>query len=342
MMVADERAFLLEIAHHPADRTVRFVYADWLEEHDDPRGELIRVEEEMRGLSVFSDRFWELKPRRNELRTTAGADWLARMRYGTECDPMFRHGVPDGWKERWRLIREFTERWHGIPMPDVGGRRDEVAEAEQRLGRALPPSLQEWIAFAHDSRRDVNYHDVICDIYLMVEYPGHPAIPLLMPPDGDYHWSIQHEDLGHPDPPVCIYVWEYPDGFDAPPIYVRDEVGPPADTLTEFVLGYAMRYASGRGGGLSVQVDEPDRLLAALRTTFPLSTRFGALDIYEADNFLVLTSPSDRGIGVHLRAQVFKPIPREQVPAFLWGLCRRGCAGHGMFLPPNMVEDVAF
>ena len=35
--------------------------------------ELIRIEEEMRTLAVFADRFWELKPRRNKLRAKAGA-----------------------------------------------------------------------------------------------------------------------------------------------------------------------------------------------------------------------------------------------------------------------------
>ena len=139
--------FLKAIAATPADRTLRLVFADWLDEHSDARAELIRVEEEMRELPVFADRFWELKPRRNELRTLAGAEWCGHMRYGTECEPVFRHGIPDGWRERWRLIREFTERWHRIPMPDVGGRQKEIAEAETRLGRELPPSVGEWVAF---------------------------------------------------------------------------------------------------------------------------------------------------------------------------------------------------
>jgi uncharacterized protein (TIGR02996 family) len=122
-MLHTHEDFLKAIAAQPAERTVRLVFADWLGEHEQPEfAELIRVEEEMRTLPVFADRFWELKPRRNELRAKAGAHWCERMRYGTECEPVFRHGIPDGWRDRWRLIREFTERWHGIPMPDVGGR----------------------------------------------------------------------------------------------------------------------------------------------------------------------------------------------------------------------------
>src|SRR4051812_22830767 len=36
------RGFLAALADEPADPDRRLVFADWLEEHDDPRGELIR------------------------------------------------------------------------------------------------------------------------------------------------------------------------------------------------------------------------------------------------------------------------------------------------------------
>src|SRR5262245_61394902 len=110
-MTTDE-AFLRAIIDDPADRPSRLVYADWLEERGDYRGELVRIEEEMRRLPVFGDRFWLLKARRNELRERTPPAWLEAMRYGTDCLPLFAHGVPDGWLERWRLIREFVERWH--------------------------------------------------------------------------------------------------------------------------------------------------------------------------------------------------------------------------------------
>ena len=114
MHAADD--FLRAIEAEPGDRTRRLVFADWLDERADPRGELIRVEEEMRTLPAFSDRFWELKPRRNELRAAAGPEWCGRMRHGTECEPVFRHGIPDGWRERWRLIREFTRQRRNRPQ----------------------------------------------------------------------------------------------------------------------------------------------------------------------------------------------------------------------------------
>jgi uncharacterized protein (TIGR02996 family) len=42
--VSEQDAFLKEILANPADREVRLVFADWLEENGDPRGELIRLQ----------------------------------------------------------------------------------------------------------------------------------------------------------------------------------------------------------------------------------------------------------------------------------------------------------
>jgi len=42
-----DRDFMAAIIANPADDAPRLVYADWLEEHDDPRGEFIRVQIEL-------------------------------------------------------------------------------------------------------------------------------------------------------------------------------------------------------------------------------------------------------------------------------------------------------
>jgi uncharacterized protein (TIGR02996 family) len=46
---SDETPFLTAIDAEPAGRTARLIYADWLEERGDSRGELIRI-----GFSDFS------------------------------------------------------------------------------------------------------------------------------------------------------------------------------------------------------------------------------------------------------------------------------------------------
>ncbi|MBX9626606.1 MAG: TIGR02996 domain-containing protein [Gemmataceae bacterium] len=327
-----EDALLAAVDAAPGDPTPRLVYADWLDDRGDPRAELVRVEEEMALLPVFGDRFWELKPRRNELRAAAPAGWLARMGYGTVCRPVFRHGWPDGWRERWRLIREFTERWHGLPMPDVGGRQVEVAEVEQRLGRTLPPSTREFVAFAHDARRNDNYFDFFRDSYQMEDVPGHPAVSLVLQGEGDYHWAARHEDLVLADPPVFGYHSDYKnDDYSA---FVPDNRNPVTDTLTEYVFEYARGYTHGRGGGFGVTATEPDRLIPRLAAALPCRARFGSHEVFEADDVLVVVGPSFWAEGeARLDVEVCRTIPRDRVPPILWEYCRNGGSFHGMFVP---------
>jgi uncharacterized protein (TIGR02996 family) len=334
--MSEESAFLAAIRATSSDQLPRLVYADWLDERGDPRGELVRIEEEMRNLPVYSDRYWQLKPRRNELRAQAAPDWLAAMRYGTDCQPLFRHGVLDGWKERWRLVREFTERWHRIPLPDIGGRTDEIRETEDRLGRILPPSVREWVAFAHDVRRNPNYFDVFRDVYQMTELDGHSAVSLLLQCEGDYHWAIRHTDFIQPDPPVYGFHWDYENQDEN--TFVPAEANPKAPTLTTFAFEYAMAYTHGEGGGFGTEVAEPAKLIRDLEVTFPVRVRFGDAEIFEAENILVRLF-SDRLFAdgwtsdVRIAVEVAKPLPREAIPTFLWDYTRNGGSFRGMFVP---------
>src|SRR5262245_45770927 len=125
--MSTESGFLSAITAQADDVTLRLVYADWLDERPQElarlRAETIRIEAQMQALPVFSDRFWELKPRRTELRARNDAGWLDVMGYTDPYRLSFAHGIPEGWKERFRLVRAFTEVWLGKPMPDVGGHR---------------------------------------------------------------------------------------------------------------------------------------------------------------------------------------------------------------------------
>lgn len=46
-MPYDDIAFQRAILANPADFTLKLVYADWLQEHDDPRAEFVRVQVEL-------------------------------------------------------------------------------------------------------------------------------------------------------------------------------------------------------------------------------------------------------------------------------------------------------
>jgi uncharacterized protein (TIGR02996 family) len=341
--------FLPAILANPADRTVRLVYADWLEERNDPRHELVRICERMRQVPVSSDEYWQLKARRTELWAGCPAEWLAATGYdGSDYDPIFRDGVPDNWKGRWRVVREFTERWHGIPMADVGGRPEQVRAAEGRLGVMLPPSAREYVAYAHDVFPRPDYRIVLRDDYVMEQMPNHPAISLLIQGEGDMQWAVRLADLGDPDPPVHTYVWdlEY-DGPDEtrPFIPFADERPGP---VSEWALGYVEAY-NGAASQFATTVRDVDRLRQQLEAEFLIHrpTPGGAgRGRYEHPAGILASFAPDpgsdwRGDGPHFRlwVGVRVGVPWQAVPEFLWEYARRKHMCSGMFFSQEDVES---
>lgn len=61
----EELGFIEDIRANPEDDDLRLIYADWLEEHDDPLGELIRIQCELDNSRRRLGSFWvKRKPRR--------------------------------------------------------------------------------------------------------------------------------------------------------------------------------------------------------------------------------------------------------------------------------------
>lgn len=55
-----EETFLQDIIAHPEDDTPRLIFADWLEEREDPRGQLIRLQCEMATSPKWTDDYFDL------------------------------------------------------------------------------------------------------------------------------------------------------------------------------------------------------------------------------------------------------------------------------------------
>lgn len=327
-----EEELLQAIRAQPEDDALRLVYADWLDDHDHPqRAELIRVCLAMRQVPVFSDDYWRLKGRRNELRLPGDevcpGDWLAATGCdGSRYDPIYRNGIPRDWRGRWRLIREFAERWHGLPMGDVGGRREEVRAEEERLGRRLPPSVREYIAYAHDvfSKGSRIVHR---DVYTMEPMEEHAALSVMVIAEGNVQWAIRNTDLRRRDPPVYAYHW--PRGDETR--YVPAEGGPWATTLSEFVLGFVSGYKDG-AGQFCTTVRDMQELRQQLEAAFPVRLARARGTTYEGDGILVDTCPAYHGPGFNLDVCVHSSATWEQVPAFLWPYARHAHMRGGMFL----------
>jgi uncharacterized protein (TIGR02996 family) len=72
-----EDAFLAQLAANPADDLTRLVYADWLDERDDPRGRFLRLEQERAGLDENDPRAADLDRDLGERIRALSWDWLS-------------------------------------------------------------------------------------------------------------------------------------------------------------------------------------------------------------------------------------------------------------------------
>lgn len=88
--MAIEDAFLHDILAHPDDDAPRLIYADWLDEHNDPRGEFIRVQCALAQLSDEDPHRWPLEQREQELLHEYESKLLPKTISNTPC--VFRRG----------------------------------------------------------------------------------------------------------------------------------------------------------------------------------------------------------------------------------------------------------
>jgi uncharacterized protein (TIGR02996 family) len=77
--MSTENAFLQAIHDNPEDDTTRLVYADFLEERGDPRGEFIRLEVELWTMSPDDPRYEGLDRRRQELLEDNRSRWVGPL-----------------------------------------------------------------------------------------------------------------------------------------------------------------------------------------------------------------------------------------------------------------------
>ena len=330
--MSEERQLLAAIRARPEDRTTRLVYADWLEEHDDTRGELIRIEEEIPTTPIHSDRYWELKPRRRALLKSAKRPWLKQMGYGaTDYQPVFAD-VPAGWKERWRLLREFTERWYQIPVDDVGGplkpvprMRGRSLEEEERqtvdaamndpkVNAGLPPSLREWIFFIRDLQLVLPDFDSGSGNRHFF-YDSDERISFLQGDGGRNHCFVRHEHRRNPDPPVW-QDWTMP--------MPRDMSRSVAPHVTTLALQYLLTQYEPQFGEQPEEQRLTKKVARQLANYFPVRSSFDQMQIFERQNVIALFIPESMfgvaGPALHVKAR--PPANPDEVHEQLWELGR--------------------
>ncbi|MGI9472418.1 MAG: TIGR02996 domain-containing protein [Rubripirellula sp.] len=267
------------------DSDVRFAYADWLDEADDPRGNMIRIEEEMRKTPIDSDRYWELKPQRHAFQDYCTErfhdQWLVQMGYHRRYAPVFQV-MPTDPIARWRLIREFIERWHGIRLLDAGDYSDKITEIETRIGLKLPEAVRQWIALAGDL--GPNFAKVFRDRLSVQSISGREAISILRLSEGDVCWAIGNSQLSRADPLVETFYQDAGVGLNH---FVPSQQT--YGSVTAFALAHASNFL-GRGASCLLDKDQL-RLLAEQHGV--LETRIENLSVYECSHAIVITDETN-------------------------------------------------
>jgi uncharacterized protein (TIGR02996 family) len=96
----DETPFIEAILANPEDEAPRLIYADWLEERGDPRGEFLRLENALANLPRGDARRPSLRARLQEVRQGLGVEWLAQVdRSRIEGCVQFAYACPKQWDQ---------------------------------------------------------------------------------------------------------------------------------------------------------------------------------------------------------------------------------------------------
>jgi uncharacterized protein (TIGR02996 family) len=80
----EDRGFLEALAAQPEDDSVRLIYADWLEERGDLRGEYLRITVALARLLVDDLHAEDLRRRADELRQQIDPRWRALVAPGRQ------------------------------------------------------------------------------------------------------------------------------------------------------------------------------------------------------------------------------------------------------------------
>jgi uncharacterized protein (TIGR02996 family) len=163
----DEPAFLASIAARPADALTRLVYADWLDERADPRGEYLRLLCAAAGWQTPAADRDTLLDRIQRIGVELPPEWKAAVQHGVNWRTLFEVNL------RPLEQREYEEVYTFNPPATA----EQLDEAEEKLGVRLPADVRAlWAEFngvLHTTRMDRQHgsdpEPYLLDLKQMVE-----------------------------------------------------------------------------------------------------------------------------------------------------------------------------
>ena len=156
-----DAGFLAAIAAAPRNGLARLVYADFLDERADPRGDYLRQLCAAAGWTECPDRAGAVA-RLQAVRAQFDADWLSTVQRGVPWKLLFEANLPPAPPRRG---------WYEFGPPATAGK---IAEAEAALGYRLPHDLRELVAEFNGAQWwwDWNYGRCPVRITEFLDLPG--------------------------------------------------------------------------------------------------------------------------------------------------------------------------
>jgi hypothetical protein len=197
--------WLDRIHNEPNDRSLRLAYADAI---GGERADLIRIEEQMRGIAPTTDEWWQLRLKRNTLRDAIPIHWRGALGYGTEpAASLLQDAWPDDVTDRWRTLRAHIEEVHGVRTGDIGRTCERLTAIEREHG-TCGTSLREWIVLLDELAVD-GWRHLFRDSLSFKVVEGTKRFSLMIQGEADYHWTVGLADMRKPDPAVKGYGLDY-------------------------------------------------------------------------------------------------------------------------------------
>ena len=184
MFTVEDKAFIRTILANPAELTSWVVYADWLDEHDNPlHAEFLRLEVRRGQLSNTDLEWYSVEERLQELRSALDPKWVAFFDRPMieNCEPAFRFKCPKKW-ENLKLT------------PDFGVRHCDACEKKVYFCHTLP-----------DAQNHARRGDCVAVQLDVLRYPGDlkPPVPREELDDLDLMVGM----LAAPEPPPRRRPW---------------------------------------------------------------------------------------------------------------------------------------
>jgi uncharacterized protein (TIGR02996 family) len=184
MTMSDRTSFLRAIHDNPNDVPLRLVFADWLEEHDDPLAEFIRVQVELEPIRFVcgNPRAETLREREEKLLGKYRESWLGEAASLDEPRRIypdivrFRNGLPESvliraasLVEHASALRRCCPTMHKLILMEVRGNAGLVAKCEG-LRDFQWVEVADWISPADAQLLSANPH--LCEARTLTVWLG--------------------------------------------------------------------------------------------------------------------------------------------------------------------------